>query len=139
MHHQTSPATTIQFIIGCILAFVTGLSSIISSCYGTGNADCVSNTFVSLLVVLLMICGYGLLIILGYLAQAQRSGRLALLLIGMEACAGVIFLFDAKQSPGLIDRAANLAAFALALWVAYIAFNLFRSGGARVVHARHSK
>jgi len=133
IYHHTSPATLVQLIVGSALTFITGFSSIISGCYGNGSTDCVSNTFVSLLLVLLVISGYGLLAGVGYIAQARRSGRLALVLIGMEACAGVIFLFDAKQSLDLVDRAANLAAFALAVWVAYVAFNLFRSRGTRVV------
>ena len=138
IRYHTGMATVIQFMIGTLLTFITGANAV-ASCYALGNTDCVSNTFVSLLLVLLVIGGYGVLAGVGFLAQAQRSRRLALVLIGLEACAGIIFLFDAKQSPDLVDRLANLVAFAVVIWVSYIAFTLFRSGGARIVRARRTK
>lgn len=136
IYHQTTIATIIQFVVGSALSFITGVGSIASGCYGQSSADCVTNTFVSLLLVLLTVGAYGALVAVGYLAQARRSKRLALLLIGLEAGAMVVFSFDAKQSPSTVDRFANLAALAVAAWVAFIAFNLFRSGNSRVVARR---
>ena len=133
LHHQTGTATLIQFIIGSGLAFISGINSIISNCAGSGNTDCVSNTFVSLLLLLLVVGGYGVLAAVGSIAWMRRSSRLAIVLIGMELAAGVVFLFDAKQSLNMLDRIVNALALLIALWVAYIACNLFRSKGARVV------
>lgn len=134
--HETTSATVVQFILGSVVAFIATANSIITSCYGNSGTDCVSNTFVSLLLLLFIVIAYGVLIGIGYLAQAKRHSWLALLLIGLEGCAGVFFLFDAKQSLDLIDRVMNALALLLAIWVAYVAFQLYRARGARIVRSR---
>lgn len=135
IRYETSVATLVQFIVGTGLTFLNGGASIISGC--TNGADCVSNAFVSLLLIILVIACYATLLGLGYVAQEKRSSRLALLLIGAEAFAALIFLFDAKQAPAIIDKGTNFVSFIIALWVMYIAFNLYRSKGARMVRVRH--
>ncbi len=132
IRYQTSSATLVQFILGTLLTFVTGGVSIVSSCQ-TNGSDCVSNTFVSLVLVLFVIMGYGLLLAVGFLAQERRSSRLALLLIGLEGFAGLIFLFDAKQAPGMVDRLTNILSLLVAIWVSYVALQLYRAKGARIV------
>lgn len=131
IHYQTSSATLAQFIVGTLLTFITGVVAIIQGCR-TGN-ECVSNAFVSLILVLFVVGGYILLLIVGYLAQERRSSKLALLLIGLEAIASIIFLFDAKQAPDLIDRLINILSLVIAIWVAWVALQLYRSKGARIV------
>jgi hypothetical protein len=127
----------IQFIVGAALTFLSNAVSIISGC--TGGADCVSNAFVSLLLVILVIGAYSLLFAIGYVAQEKRSSGLALLLIAAQAFAALIFIFDARQAPGLIDKITNGLSFLIAIWVAYVAFNLYRAKGARIVRSRHNK
>lgn len=136
IRYETSVATLTQFIVGTVLAFLTGAVAIIGGCRSSGGADCVSNAFVSLLFVILVVAVYGFFLGLGYVAQERRSSRLALLLIGTEAFAALIFLFDARQSPSLIDKITNVISLAVAIWVIYVAFNLYRAKGARIVRAR---
>jgi len=138
LRYETSIATLVQFVVGTALTFLTGLASIISGCRTSTGADCVGNTFVSLLLIIMVVVGYGFLLGVGYFAQDKRSSKLALLLIGSEAVAALIFLFDARQAPGLIDKFTNGLSFLIALWVAYIAFNLYRARGARIVRKRNS-
>ena len=134
--HETSKATLVQFIVGTVLALLSGGASILTGCVGASGADCVSNAFVSLLLVLFTVAGYGLLLAIGFWAQERRSPRLCLLLLAVEAGAAIIFLFDAKQAPDSIDRISNLASFLLAVWVGLVAVNLYRSRGARIVRRR---
>src|SRR6185312_6035667 len=101
LRYETSIATLVQFIIGTALTFLTGAASIVSGCRTSAGADCVGNTFVSLLLIIIVIVCYGFLLGVGYFAQEKRSSRLALLLIGSEAVAALIFLFDARQAPSL--------------------------------------
>ena len=136
LRYETSTATLAQFIVGTLLTFISGGASIVSGCRVDAGADCVSNTFVSLILIILVVSGYSLLLALGYVAQERRSSRLALLLIGCEIAAGMIFLFDAKQAPDIVDRATNGLALLIAAWVCWIAFNLFRAKGARMVRRR---
>lgn len=136
IRYETSVATLVQFLVGTALTFLTGATSIIGGCRSGGGADCVSNAFVSLLFVILVVVVYGFLFGLGYVAQERRSSRLALLLIGAEAFAALIFLFDARQAPGLVDKATNAVSFLIAAWVIFVAFNLYRAKGARIVKVR---
>jgi hypothetical protein len=139
VRYQTSVATMVQFIVGAILTFLNSAISIISGCVGNSGTDCVSNTFVSLLLVILIVGAYGLLLTIGYIAQEKRSSSLALLLIAAQTFAALIFLFDARQTPMLIDKATNGLSFVIAIWVAYVAFNLYRAKGARIVRSFHKQ
>ncbi len=136
IHYETATATFIQFIIGAGLSFVTGVVSIISGCKGSGGVDCATNIFVSLILIILTIAAFGFLLAVGYVAQDRRSSRLALLLIACEVFAVVIFLFDAKHALGVVDKITNGLSALIALWVAYIAWRLYRAKGARIVKSR---
>ena len=138
IRYETTLATLVQFVIGTSLTFVSGLASILGGCRNVGGVDCVSNTFVSLLLIILVIAGYGFLLALGYVAQDRRSSRLAVFLIVCELFAGLIFLFDAKQAPSLVERATNGLSFVIVLWVCWVAFNLYRARGARIVRRKRT-
>lgn len=136
IRYETGLATMAQLIIGTAMSFVGGVASIISDCRTQGGADCVSNAFVSLVLVILTVCVYMFLLGLGYTAQERRSRRLAKLLILAEAVVALFYLFDTKQAPALIDRVTNFIACATAVWVAIVATRLARAGGRRVVNRR---
>jgi hypothetical protein len=135
VRYETGIATFVQFVIGIGLSFVGSVASIIGGCRGHSGVDCASNTLVSLVLVILTVGAFGALLALGYAAQERRSSRLALILIGAEALAALIYLFDAKHSPGIIDRLTNVAGFAVAAWVIIVAVRLARSKGRRIVSA----
>lgn len=130
---KTGVATLIQFIFGTALAFIGTIVSIVSGCKN-GSTDCVSNAFVSLLLVILTVAAYGILLGVGYIAQDRRNPRLALALIGLEFVGSVIFLFDTRHATGFFDRSTNLLSFLIAAWVTFIAFRQFRARGRRMVH-----
>jgi hypothetical protein len=138
LRYETGVATLVQFVVGTALGFLGAVVSIISGCRGHSGVDCASNSLVSLVLIILTVGALGVLLGLGYVAQERRSSRLALALIGAEALAALIFIFDAKQSPGLLDRLTNLVAFIIAIWVIVVAARLALARGRRIVSAgRH--
>ena len=133
IRYETGVATLIQLAITAGLSFISAIASIIAGCRGGFSADCVTNAFVSLVLIIMMIVGLGILLALGYAAQARRSVRLAYTLMGAEAFAALVFLFDAKQAPGIVERLTNFVSFLVAAWVIFIAWRLSRAKGGRMV------
>jgi len=76
----------------------------------------------------------GVLLALGYSAQERRSTRLALILVGSELVAAIIYAFDAKLSPDLINRVVNVIGAGIVVWVIVIAVRLALSKGRRIVN-----
>lgn len=136
IRYETGIATLVQFIVTAGLSFVSGLASVISGCTSGANADCVTNAFVSLVLIMLTVAALAVIAVLGYVAQARRSVRLAWLLMLIEAGTALIYLFDAKQSPALIERITNFIALLIALWVGIVAWQLSRLRGGRAVKPR---
>ena len=126
----------IQFVVGILLSFVTGGISVFVGCHNQTAGDCISNTFVSLVLIILIAVGYAILLAVGYLAQERRSTQLAMVLMGLEAFAVLIFAFDAKHAPDPVTFIANLVSLALAIWIIFLAWHLARAKGGRIVHSR---
>jgi len=136
IRYETGIATLVQFAVIAGLSFINGLASIISGCHSGATADCITNAFVSLVLIIMLIVGLGILLALGYAAQARRSARLAYILMAAEAFAAFIFLFDAKQTPSIIERLTNFLSFAVSAWVIFVAWRLSRAKGGRIVAGR---
>lgn len=132
---KTGVATLVQFVFGTVLAFIAGVVSIIGGCRN-GGVDCATNTFVSLILIIMTIAAYGVLLGIGYVAQDKRSPRLALALIALEFVGAVVFLFDARHATNFFDLATNLTSLLIAAWVIFVAFRQFRAKGARLVRRR---
>lgn len=139
IRYETSLATLVQFLAGVALSFVNGVASIAGGCFHTNSVDCVSNALVSLIVMLGSAMLFGVVLGLGYVAQARRSARLAYILIGAEIAMGAIFLFDAKHAVDVITVVTNLLSASIAAWVIWVAWNLSRTRGGRMVRARNTR
>ncbi|HVU59803.1 MAG TPA: hypothetical protein VHC98_03120 [Candidatus Saccharimonadales bacterium] len=134
IRYETGVATLVQFIGAAGLSFLGGLASIAAGCSSGANADCVTNAFVSLVFIILMIGALAFLVLLGYSAQARRSTRLALMLVIAELLALGFFLFDAKQAPDIVERITNALSALLAVWVILVALRLANARGQRIVN-----
>jgi energy-converting hydrogenase Eha subunit C len=132
LKYQTGIVAFIQFITGSTLGFANGAVSSISGCTNHGT-DCVSNTIVTLILIILTVVWFGFVAILGYAAQDRRSRRLARLLILAEIAIGLIALFDAMHYTNLLSLITSLVDFVLALWIMLLAYRLSKSGGGRIV------
>lgn len=132
LKYQTGIITFVQFIAGSVLGFANGAVSSISGCT-SGGTDCVSNTLVSLVLIILTALWFGFVAILGYAAQDRRSRRLARLLMLAEAAIAVVALFDILHFPNILSLITSLIDFTLALWVLLLAYRLSKAKGGRVV------
>jgi hypothetical protein len=133
LRYETGIATLVQFVIGVGLSFIGSAASILSGCHRHSAAECASNTLVSLVLIIITAAVLAAIAAFGYVAQERRSTRLALILIGIEGMAALFYLFDAKQSAGLLDRISNLISFLVAGWVVVITIGLAQSRGRRIV------
>ena len=141
--YQTGIATLIQFVALTLLNVGTGVVSVVSSCHNSGG-DCVSNLIVSLIFFMLLAGWFACIWVLGYMAQEQRSKRLAQLLVAAEIAVAMVALFNAKHHTDPLSLATSIIDFGLAIWVIILAFRLMRSGGGRIVahqrpRRRHAK
>ncbi|MGH7142101.1 MAG: hypothetical protein ACREF5_01335 [Candidatus Saccharimonadales bacterium] len=139
LRYETGVATLVQFIVAVSLSSLNGIISIIGGCTACANADCVSNTLVSLILIILIVIALGFLLVLGYAAQERRSSRLAKTLIAFEVLAALIYLFDAQHTPNIIDRITNLITFVVAVWVILLAWRLATAKGGRIVRSRQRR
>jgi preprotein translocase subunit SecG len=139
LRYETGVATLVQFIVATFLGFLNGGNSIITGCHNSSPGECVSNTLVSLVLIILTVMWLGFLLALGYTAQERRSSRLALALIAAESLSALVYLFDAKHTPSILERLTNLIAFGLAIWVIFIAWRLSRAKGGRIVKTARAR
>jgi membrane-associated HD superfamily phosphohydrolase len=135
--YQTAVATLIQFISMSFLTFANETNSVVTAC--RHNNNCTSNLLSSLVFFIIVAAWFGLVWMIGYSAQEQRSKRLAQLLIIAELAIAVIGLFNAKHHPDILSLFTSLLDIALALWVINLAWRLMRSRGGRVVSRQRSR
>jgi preprotein translocase subunit SecG len=136
LRYETGVATLVQFIIATAFSFLNGIVAIIGGCHGKSTTDCVSNSLLSLIVIILVVFYFGAVLALGYVAQERRSTNLARLLIAVELFTALVFLFDATHSPEILERITNFVSFLIAIWVIILAWRLSRAKGARIVKSR---
>lgn len=131
LRYETGTATLIQFAIVMLLGFINGLVSIISTCHAE-KGDCVSNSLVSLILIILQAVWLIFICVVGYAAQDKRSPRIAQLLIALEGMNALVALFDARHYPNLLGLITSVIDFALAVWVIALAWRLTRARGGRI-------
>lgn len=137
--YETGAATLIQFVFLGILNIANELYSIISTCTHSGG-DCVGNLLASVIFYLLIMTWFGIIMAIGYGAQAKRSKPLCRFLIAAEALVVFAALVNIKlnlaNSNGLLSLFTSLFDVVLAVWIITLAFKLMRSGGGRIVSRR---
>lgn len=131
LRYETGTATLIQFAVVMLLSFLNAIVSIISTCHGS-SGDCVSNSLVSLFLILLQAIWMGFICVIGYAAQDKRSSRIAQFLIAFEGLNAIVALFDAKHFPNVLGFITSLIDLCLAAWVIYLAWHLMRARGGRI-------
>ncbi len=136
LRYETGIGTLVQFIVTTALSFLNTIISIVNGCTSGVNADCISNTLVSLILIILIIFALGFLLVLGYAAQERRSSRLARVLIVLEVFAAFIYLYDTQHATSILERITNLVSCLLAIWVIILAWRLSRAKGGRIVKLR---
>ncbi len=131
--YQTAAASLIQFITLMLLGIPSTIVNIVSTCHGN-NSNCVSNMIVSLILYILTAGWFGIIMILGYATQKRRSRQFAVLLMGFEFATLVVSgYFDFPRESSILNKTTSLIDAILSIWIIYIAFRLFLSGGKRMV------
>jgi ABC-type dipeptide/oligopeptide/nickel transport system permease subunit len=139
LRYETGIGTMVQFIVTSSLSFLNTIISIVAGCTSGVNGACISNTLVSLVLIILIIFALGFLLVLGYAAQERRSSRLAKFLIASEIIAAFIFLYDTQHATNILERLTNLISCLLSIWVIILAWRLSRAKGGRVVKLRNRR
>ena len=138
--YETAVATFIQFILLSLLNVATGIYSIAT--YHAKNGSGTNNIFSTLVFFLMIVSWFGLVWLLGVLAQAKRSRKLALLLI-MAELATALFAFinftHHAKGDNIIGPSTSIIDLALSLWIVTLAFRLMRSSGGRVVSKQRAR
>ncbi len=133
LSHQTAVVSLIQFVTIASLAIPNTIISIISSCH-SDSTGCVSNMVASIIFYILTAVWFGLIMIIGFLAQKRRSRQFAVILICFEFFTlGVAGYIDFPHDPNFLSKATSLLDVILSLWVIYVSIRLIMSGTNRIV------
>ena len=138
--YETGVATLIQFIVLSFLNIANTIVSIITTC-SHNSGDCVTNMLSSVVFYLLIVAWFGIIAVVGYKAQSNRSKRMAQVLMAAEFMVFVVAAYNIKLGityhNGALSLFTSLIDTILAVWIITLAFRLMRSKGGRVVRARH--
>lgn len=131
--YQTAVVSLIQFISIMILGVPDTVINIVSTCHND-SSNCVSNMIVSLIFYLLTAGWFLIIVLLGWAAQKKRSRQFAVILIGFEFITLVVAGYiDFPHDTNVLAKGTSLLDALLSLWVMYLAFRVFLSGGKRIV------
>lgn len=131
--YQTAVVSLVQFISIMILGIPDTIINIVSNCR-SDSSDCVSNMIVSLIFYLLTAGWFIIIVVLGYAAQKKRSRQFAVILMGFEFITLVVAGYiDFPHDPNILSKVTSMIDALLSLYVMYLAFRLFISGGKRIV------
>lgn len=139
LSHETGIATLIQFIVLAFLNIGNTIYSSVTTC--THNSDqCAINVILSIVVYILQIIWFGLIAVLGYLAQTRRDKRNVRFLIIAEVIvfcwAGVNLKIGISNHSDALSLFTSFFDLIFSVWVITLAYKLLKSRGGRVVRKR---
>jgi hypothetical protein len=132
LRYETGTATLIQFGVVTLLGLMTQVIGIVKSCL-EDSSQCVGDSMLSLVFVILMAAWLGIVSVIGYAAQDKRSRKIATVLIGCEVLILGVASFNAQHSTVLFDKLTSVVDAAIAIWIIVLAFRLVRAGSSRIV------
>jgi len=137
--YQTGIAALIHLAVITVFNIVNGFHSSITQCVENGSNDCIESIITSMLYFMVITMWFIALWLLAVAAQTRRSRKLAFLLIGGEFMVFIVAVFNAQHHNDLLGLTTSLVDAALALWVGFLAFRIFKSGGGRVTSSTRSR
>jgi len=135
VRYQTGISTLAQFITMTALNLISTLIISINGCIKS-SGECVGDTTLNLLFLLVLAAWFGFLWVLGYAAQDRRSKNLAMALIGAEAIVTAAALLDLRHAPNPYSFITSLTDAGLAIWTIVLAWRLIKAGQGRIVSTR---
>jgi len=129
--YQTGISTLAQFVT---ITFLNIVSLVITSVQGCVKSpgDCVGDTTLNLLYLLVLAGWFAFLWVLGYATQDRRSKRLAQLLIAAETVVFLAAALDAKHHPDILGLLTSLADLGFAALTILLAWRIWHAKGGRV-------
>src|SRR6188768_1323611 len=95
LQYQTATATFIQLAIMTLLVIIGGVKDVASNC--ENSSECVTNSFLWIIIIFMLALWYVALFAIGYLAQEKRNYKLARLLIFGELFTAFVALMLARH------------------------------------------
>jgi hypothetical protein len=132
LRYQTGAVTLMQFAIVTIFGLLTQMGPAVDDCIKS-RGDCANEVMSSLLYVVLLGVWLIFVSVIGYAAQDRRNRRMAQLLIACEGFIGLIALFNARHFPSVVGLISSLVNLGFAILAIYLAWNIIRSRGGRIV------
>lgn len=132
LRYNTGQATVVQFIVVMLLGFVTNAISLAGSA-SRDEGSFATDLLLTVFILILQAFWLGFLCVVGFAAQDKRNRSLALLLIGLEGITFMVALFNARHPGNPVALMASLLHMAIAIYVAFMAFNIYRARGKRIV------
>ena len=134
LRYQTATATFIQLAVMTLLVIVGGIMDVAKNC--ENSSECVTNSFLWIIIAFLMAGWYAALFAIGYFAQENRSYKLARLLIAGELFTAFIALMLVKNPSSFYSGLAAIIALIFAVWIIILAWRLYKARGSRISTTR---
>lgn len=138
LRYNTGQATVLQFIVVMLFGFVTNTISIIQAMGREESGSFATNLLLTVVILIFQAVWLGFICVVGFAAQDKRNRSLALLLIALEAASFVVALFNLRHPGNAVAFVASLSHMIIAAYVAWLAFEIYRARGKRIVSRTRS-
>jgi uncharacterized membrane protein YqjE len=136
LRYQTATATFIQMAVMTLLLIIGGIMDVTKNC--ENSSECVTNSFLWIIIAFLFGGWYATLFAIGYFAQEKRSYKLARLLIAGELFTAFIALMLVKNPSSFYSGLGAIIALLFAAWVILLAWRIYKARGSRISSSSRS-
>lgn len=130
IRYQTSTATFVQLAVMTLLVIMGGIADVAKNCENA--AECLTNSFLWIVIAFIIACWYAVLFAIGYFAQEKRSYKLARILILGELFTAFVALMFLRTPSSLLGVITSGAAIVLAAWTIVLAWRIYKARGSRI-------
>lgn len=133
LRYNTGQATIVQFIVVMLFGFITNAISLIQAAGREESGSFATNLLLSVVILIFQAVWLGFVCVVGFAAQDKRNRSVALLLIALEAASFTVALFNLSHPGNPVAFIASLTHMIIAAYVAWLAFEIYRARGKRIV------
>ncbi len=134
MRYHTATATFIQLAVMTLITTIGGVLDVAKNC--ENSSECVTNSFLWIIIVFMLAGWYSALFAIGYFTQEKRSYKLARLLILGELFTAFVAFMLARNPSSTYSRIGSLIALFFAAWVTILAYRIYKARGRRITTTR---
>lgn len=136
IRYHTALATFIQLAVMTLLVIIGGIMDVAKNCENSN--ECVTNSFLWIIIAFMLAVWYFGLFGLGYLAQEKRSRRLTKILIAGELFTALVALMFLKNPSSLYSGIGAGLALLFAVWIIFLAYRIHQAKGGRITTTKQS-